>query len=242
MSIDLGQISFGQIRRSEHLPARIAVQLAEEISQGRLKPGERLPTEHVLAKTLGVSRSVVREAIAQLRNEGLVETRQGVGAFVSEPSARPIRIKDGELSTPQSFRALFQLRVPLEIEAAGLAAVHHTPDDLAKIDEALSRMTGAEKWTEQGIVADLAFHRAVAEATHNEYFALFIGFIAERISLAIDAARSRAILEEIVEVTIAEHVRLRDAIAKRDPVAAREAMRGHLHGAASRIDLSLEQF
>ena len=82
MSIDLGQISFGQIRRSEHLPARIAVQLAEEISQGRLKPGERLPTEHVLAKTLGVSRSVVREAIAQLRNEGVVETRQGVGAFV----------------------------------------------------------------------------------------------------------------------------------------------------------------
>jgi len=120
--------------------------------------------------------------------------------------------------------------------------VHHTSEDLAKIDEALSRMTGAEKWTEQGIVADLAFHRAVAEAPHNEYFALFIGFIAERISLAIDAARSRAVLEEIVEVTIAEHVRLRDAIAKRDGAGAREAMRAHLHGAASRIDLSLEQF
>lgn len=242
MSVDLGQISIGQIRRSEHLPARIAAQLADEINQGRLKPGERLPTEHVLAKTLGVSRSVVREAIAQLRNEGLVETRQGVGAFVGDPSARPIRIKDGDLFEPQSFRALFQLRVPLEIEAAGLAAVHHQPADLARIDDALARMTGTDKWTEQGIVADLAFHRAVAEATHNEYFALFIGFIAERISLAINAARSRAVLEEIVEVTISEHVRLRDAIASRDPAAAREAMRAHLHGAASRIDLSLEQF
>ena len=132
--------------------------------------------------------------------------------------------------------------MPLEIEAAGLAAVHHTPDDLARIDDALSHMTGAAKWTEQGIVADLAFHRAVAEATHNEYFALFIGFIAERISLAINAARSRAVLEEIVEVTIAEHVRLRDAIAGGNAVEAREAMRAHLHGAASRIDLSLEQF
>lgn len=242
MSMDLGQLSFGQIRRSEHLPGRIAAQLAEEINRGRLKPGERLPTEHVLAKTLGVSRSVVREAIAQLRNEGLVETRQGVGAFVSEPSARPIRIKDVELSEPQSFRALFQLRVPLEIEAAGLAAVHHTTEDLTRIDEALTRMTGSEKWTEQGIVADLAFHRAVAEATHNDYFALFIGFIAERISMAIDAARARAVLEEIVEVTIAEHMRLRDAIAARDPKAARAAMQAHLHGAASRIDLSLEQF
>jgi DNA-binding FadR family transcriptional regulator len=103
-------------------------------------------------------------------------------------------------------------------------------------------MTGSEKWTEQGIVADLAFHRAVAEATHNDYFALFIGFIAERISMAIDAARARAVLEEIVEVTIAEHTRLRDAIAARDPKAARAAMQAHLHGAASRIDLSLEQF
>lgn len=242
MSGDIGQISIGQIRRSEHLPARIAAQMAADINEGRLKPSEKLPTEHVLAKSLGVSRSVIREAIAQLRNEGLVETRQGVGAFVSERSGWLIRIRDGELSEPQSFRALFQLRVPLEIEAAGLAALHHTPDDLARIDDALSAMTGAEKWTAQGVVADLVFHRAVADATHNEYFAMFIGFIAERIAHAIDAARERAVLEEIVEVTIAEHEVLRDAIASRDPLQARSAMRTHLLGAASRIDLSLEQF
>jgi GntR family transcriptional regulator, transcriptional repressor for pyruvate dehydrogenase complex len=242
MSSDIGQITIGQIRRNEHLPTRIASQLAAEINEGRLKPAEKLPTEHVLAKSLGVSRSVIREAIAQLRNEGLVETRQGVGAFVSERSAWLIRIKDDELSAPQSFRALFQLRVPLEIESAGLAALHHTPEDLARIDEALSAMTGAEKWTAQGVVADLVFHRAVAEATHNEYFAMFIGFIAERISHAIEAARERAVLEEIVEVTIAEHVVLRDAVASRDPLRARSAMRSHLLGAASRIDLSLEQF
>lgn len=242
MSSDIGQTMIGQIRRNEHLPTRIASRLATEINEGRLKPSEKLPTEHVLAKSLGVSRSVIREAIAQLRNEGLVETRQGVGAFVSERSAWLIRIKDGELSEPQSFRALFQLRVPLEIESAGLAALHYTPEDMARIDEALSAMTGAEKWTAQGVVADLAFHRAVAEATHNEYFAMFIGFIAERISHAINAARERAVLEEIVEVTIAEHVVLRDAVASRDAQRARNAMRAHLLGAASRIDLSLEQF
>jgi DNA-binding FadR family transcriptional regulator len=242
MAIDIGQINLGQIKRSDHLPARIAAQFAAEINEGRLAPGDKLPTEHVLAKTLGVSRSVIREAIAQLRNEGLVETRQGVGAFVSERPARLIRIKEGDLYDPQSFRALFQLRVPLEIEAAGLAAVHHTADDLARIDEALGHMTGPEKWSHQSIDADLAFHRAVADATHNEYFSMFVGFIAERISLAIDAARSRAVLEEIVEVTIAEHVRLRDAIASRNPVEAREAMRLHMHGAASRIQLSLDSF
>jgi GntR family transcriptional repressor for pyruvate dehydrogenase complex len=113
---------------------------------------------------------------------------------------------------------------------------------LGKIDEALQQMTGAEKWTEQGIVADLAFHRAIAAATHNEYFLLFIGFIAERISLAINAARAAAILEEIVEVTIAEHVSIRDGVAARDPVKAREAMRHHLNGAAARLDLTIESF
>lgn len=235
-------VDFGQIRRNEHLPARIAAQIGSDIQEGRLKPGDKLPTEHFLAKSLGVSRSVVREAIAQLRNEGLVETRQGVGAFVTERQSRTIRIDEGELFERDSFRDLFQLRIPLEIEAAGLAAVHYTQADLERIDEALARMTGSEKWTDEGIDADLAFHRAVAEATGNDYFALFIGFIAERISMAIAAARARVELEEIVNVTIDEHVVVRDAIASRDPKAARDAMRKHLLGAASRIDLTLETY
>ncbi|MBB4103651.1 FadR/GntR family transcriptional regulator [Allorhizobium borbori] len=235
-------VDFGQIRRNEHLPARIAAQIGSDIQEGRLKPGDKLPTEHFLAKSLGVSRSVVREAIAQLRNEGLVETRQGVGAFVTERQSRTIRIDEGELFKRDSFRDLFQLRIPLEIEAAGLAAVHYKEADLERIDEALARMTGSEKWTDEGIDADLAFHRAIAEATGNDYFALFIGFIAERISLAIAAARARVELEEIVNVTIDEHVVVRNAIASRNPKAAREAMRAHLLGAASRVDLTLETY
>lgn len=234
-------VDFGQIRRGEHLPARIAAQIGREIAEGRILPGEKLPTEHFLANSFGVSRSVVREAIAQLRNEGLVETRQGVGAFATELQARQsIRIEQDDLHDRASFRDLFQLRMPLEIEAAGLAAIHHTAADLAKLDETLAAMTGADKWTDQGIVADLAFHRAVAAATGNEYFSLFIGFIAERISLAINAARATAVLEEIVEVTIAEHVAIRDAIAGRVPQKAREAMKHHLLGAAGRLDLTLE--
>ena len=171
-------MDFGQISRSEHLPARIAAKIGREITEGRIAPGEKLPTEHLLAATFGVSRSVVREAIAQLRNEGLVETRQGVGAFATEIERRQsLRIEQGDLANRASFRDLFQLRIPLEVEAARLAAIHHTPQELGKIDDALQQMTGAEKWTEQGIVADLAFHRAIAAATHNEYFLLFIGFI-----------------------------------------------------------------
>jgi DNA-binding FadR family transcriptional regulator len=234
---------FNQIARNEHLPARIALQIGREISEGRIAPGGRLPAEHLLAKTFGVSRSVVREAIAQLRNEGLVETRQGVGAFATEIERRQsIRIEQDDLSDRASFRSLFQLRRPLEIEAASLAALHATAPDLARLDDALAGMTGAQKWTDQGIAADLVFHRAVAMATRNDYFLLFIGFIAERISLAINAARETALLEDIVEVTIAEHVAIRDAIAGGDPLVARRAMEAHLSGAARRLGLTLEAF
>ncbi|TWF58667.1 FadR/GntR family transcriptional regulator [Neorhizobium alkalisoli] len=234
---------FNQIKRSEHLPARIAAQIGREISEGRIAPGDKLPTEHILSKTFGVSRSVVREAIAHLRNEGLVETRQGVGAFATDLERRQsIRIEQEDLTDRASFRRLFQLRLPLEIEAAGLAAMHHGPADLAKLDESMARMSGTEKWTDEGILADLVFHRQIAAATQNEYFLTVLGFVAERIHLAINAARAAAVLEEIVEVTIAEHTAIRDAIAARDPNGARLAMRAHLVGAASRIGLDLEVF
>lgn len=235
--------AFNEIRRNEHLPARIATEIGREITEGRLAPGDKLPTEHLLAKNFGVSRSVIREAIAQLRNEGLVETRQGIGAFATEADRRQsIRIEQHALSDIDNFRSLFQLRMPLEIEAAGLAAVYHDAGDIRRLDEALDQMTGAEKWTEQGIIADLAFHRALAAATHNEYFPLILGFIGERINLAINTARATAVLEEIVEVTIAEHTAIRDAVALRDPLKARDVMRYHILSAARRLDLSIDNF
>jgi GntR family transcriptional repressor for pyruvate dehydrogenase complex len=67
---------FTQIKRNEHLPIRIAAEIGKQIAEGSIRPGQKLPTEHILASTFGVSRSVVREAIAQLRNEGLVGCRR----------------------------------------------------------------------------------------------------------------------------------------------------------------------
>lgn len=235
-------VNFGQIQRLEHLPAKIAGTIAQEIAAGRLKAGEKLPTEHELAKTFGVSRSVVREAIAQLRNEGLLDTRQGVGAFVLDATRRPvIRIDSTDLSNPESFRSLFQLRVPLEVEAAGLAALHHTAEDLERLDDALEIMRGMNtRWTSEGVEADLAFHCALADGTQNAYYSMFVGFIGEKITNTITVARARAELEQIVQITVAEHTAIRDAVAARDMMQARAAMRAHILGAAARLDLRLE--
>lgn len=104
---------FTQIMRTEHLPTRIATQFSRQIQKGALKPGDKLPTELAMSKSFGVSRTVIREAIAQLRNEGMIETRQGVGAFVIERPTRHIRLDDGGQMDKHAFRDLFQLRVPL---------------------------------------------------------------------------------------------------------------------------------
>lgn len=232
---------FTPINRAKSLPETIARDIQQEVTAGNLKPGDRLPTESELAETFGVSRTVVREAIAQLRHEGLVETRRGVGAFITEPERRQfLRIEGLSLDDPESFRSLFQLRNVLEVEAAGLAALLHTEDEMAKIDEALNRMINADQWSEDGVVADLDFHHAIASATGNEYFPVFIGFISEKMSDAMNASRVYAIREEIVKVTIAEHVAVRDAIAKRDVQEARRTMELHILGGAQRVRLPVE--
>jgi len=233
---------FGLIPRAGHLPTQISLAIGQEIAAGSLKVGEKLPTEHELAKTFGVSRSVVREAIAQLRSEGLIDTRQGVGAFVLASQSRPaIRIESAELANPENFRSLFQLRLPLEVEAAGLAARHHTAADLACLDKAMGIMHSmATRWTDEGVAADLAFHRAVAQATHSEYYLMFVGFIGEKITQIIAAARARIGLQQAVHMTLAEHTAVREAIAARDVSRARAAMRTHILGAATRLGLTLD--
>jgi GntR family transcriptional repressor for pyruvate dehydrogenase complex len=231
---------FTQIPRTEHLPARIAAQFARQIQQGELKPGDKLPTENAMSKNFGVSRTVIREAIAQLRNEGMIETRQGVGAFVILRPTRHIRLDDGAQMDGDGFRDLFQLRVPLEIEAAGLAATYHRAEHLRQMDEALVRMSVTDDSAGDGIVADLDFHRTIAAATGNDYFVQFLGAVSDRILQTIVASRERIRLDEIVAIVNREHTELRDAIAARDPVRARAAMRAHMAGSAERIALRLE--
>lgn len=224
----------------KNLPAWVARILTREIETGRIKPGDRLPTEHELASEYGVSRNVVREAIARLRWDGLVDARHGVGAFVIEPARRStLRIDPDVRNNRELVERLFELRGILEIETAGLAALRRTEADLVAINIAMDRMRGAEKWSEGGVDADLDFHYAVARASGNPYVERFVTFVAEQIKETIIVARARVPIEEIVETTIAEHTAIVNAIAVRDAQMASAAMRIHLHGAANRIGIHL---
>src|SRR5215470_3815297 len=112
---------------SRSLAHALVERLSAEIVSGRLAAGARLPTEQELIASAGVSRTVVREAIAALRAEGLVVTRQGAGAFVADGSRRPFKIEPSEPGSLAEILALMELRTAIEVEAAGLAAERDEP-------------------------------------------------------------------------------------------------------------------
>ena len=233
-------LKLDKVNRGPHLSTLVASSISREIAQGRLKPGDQLPTEQALATTFGVSRNVVREAIAQLRADGMIEARQGIGAFVLAPEQRAsIRIDGEALREGQNMERLFELRCILEAESAALAAERRGQDHLDAIKAALDRMSGEERWEEGSIDADLLFHREIARATGNSYIHTFISFVCEQIRRSIYYARQTNPLHDLVEVNVGEHVRIYEALVAGDPAAAEAAMRAHIIGAAERVGVRL---
>jgi DNA-binding FadR family transcriptional regulator len=214
------------------LSRRLFEQLAEQIKSGRLAPGERLPTEQELTRAAKVSRTVVREAVAALRAEGLVITRQGVGAFVSaEPQRAPFRIEPERLQSLDDVLNVMELRLGVEIESAGLAAERASKAAVKAIGVALHAIEAAVREDRSAVDEDLGFHRAIAEATGNPEFVRFLQFIGRHLiprrtvsGLPDRMGGQRAYLALIQE----EHRRIYDAIAAGDAKASRDAMRRHL--------------
>jgi GntR family transcriptional repressor for pyruvate dehydrogenase complex len=232
-------LTLGRVDRGPHLPTLVASSITREIAQGRLKPGDQLPTEQALAETFGVSRNVVREAIARLRVEGRVWSRQGRGAFVSStPQTNLLKIEHDEAQPDDVFAALFQFRGILEVQGAGLAAQLRTLSDLEQIRDAVDAMAAAPYGSIHWLNGDLAFHHAVASATRNTYFVQVLAFVAEKVRESILAAGGQSHSDDMAQATEREHRAILAAIEAQDEAAAQTAMRDHLAGAATRVGLA----
>lgn len=235
-------LKLGKVNRGPHLSTLVASSISREIAQGRLKSGDQLPTEQQLALTFGVSRNVVREAIARLRSEGRIWSQQGRGAFVAdEPNATVLTIDFEALQQGDAFRSLFELRGILEVQAAALAAMRRTEEDLSALEEALATMREAPYGSVTWLKTDLEFHKKVAAATGNAYMVQFLMFVSEKVRESILASGNQQRSEDLAAVTLGEHQRILDAIAAGDADEAQDAMRAHLHNAAGRVGLADEQ-
>jgi GntR family transcriptional repressor for pyruvate dehydrogenase complex len=214
------------------LSRRLFEQLAGEIRSGRFAPGARLPTEQALAQGARVSRTVVREAVAALRAEGLVVTRQGVGAFVSAaPQQAPFRIDADRMQNLDEILHVMELRVCVEIESAGLAAERASRAQVRAIVAALEAMDRATAQGRAAVDEDLEFHRTIAEATGNPQFPRFLQFIGRHLiprHIVSGMPRTMGGQRAYLDLLQTEHRRIVEAIRDHDPKAAREAMRRHL--------------
>ncbi|MFG1375787.1 FadR/GntR family transcriptional regulator [Xanthobacter autotrophicus] len=229
------------IGRAPSLAETLAHRLREEIASGRLQPGERLPTEHQMAETYGVSRPIVREAVGRLKHDGLVTTRQGAGAFVAEPgAASTFRLDIADLSDKVEMRAIVELLMAVEATATAHAAVRRSDEDLARIGGQLDAMQDAIDRGEPGVDEDMAFHRAIVEATGNPYFRDLSQFLDHRVRYFIRTARANtARLGGLPQAVQREHEAIFAAIEKKDPAAARAAAEEHLRNAAARLAVYL---
>jgi len=230
--------AFRRLSPPKNLTAELVGRLSKEITSGKLAPGARLLTEQEMMATFGVSRTVVREAVSALRSEGLVMTRQGVGAFVAtDAQQRPFRIEPrGAKSVPEVLR-IMELRMGVEIEAAGLAASRRSAKHVDRIDSELAKIDAAIERGEAAIEADFELHRTIATATGNPYFESFLGYLGHYIiprqSVRIEKIggdEQTAYLRKVQR----EHRAICAAIAKSDPAGARDAMRAHLANSIAR--------
>jgi GntR family transcriptional regulator, transcriptional repressor for pyruvate dehydrogenase complex len=216
----------------------VVERLAAEIASGRLVRGARLPTEQALTEAFGVSRTVVREAVAALRAEGLIETRQGVGAFVAQDiQRRPFRIDPDELRTIGEVVNVMELRIGLEIEAAGFAAERADAAARGKVGAALKAIDAAITRGDAAIDEDFAFHLAIARATRNPYFTRlleFLGrFLIPRQSVRIGLKQADDLKAYLRRIQT-EHRQIFAAIEAGNSDAARKAMRRHLMNSRQR--------
>jgi GntR family transcriptional repressor for pyruvate dehydrogenase complex len=224
--------------QNRSLSSELIERLTREILDGTLAAGARLPTEQQLGEALGVSRTVVREAMAALRGDGLVVARQGAGVFVAEhDQRRPFRIDPEALSSLNKVLDLMELRTGIESEAAALAAIRRTAGDLEKLDLALDAIEVAQKTGVDAAQADFDFHRAIMVATHNAYFVDFLRYIGQFIiprqsvrAMAVPPSGRAAYLRRVQQ----EHRLIRDAIARGDEASAHAAAQAHLRKSRQR--------
>ena len=216
----------------------VVQRLQTEISSGRLAAGARLPTEHDMMQAMGVSRTVVREAVAALKAEGLVRARQGSGVFVAiDVGRRGFRIEADDLrSIPQILQVL-ELRLAIEIESAALASQRASARALKAMRTSLDAFLTAIDRGENAVPEDFAFHRAIVEATGNPHFVRLLEFLGHFIipRQTIRAERLQGTdWSQYLRRIHREHEAICAAITARDVDAARAAMRAHLEGAMTR--------
>jgi len=206
--------------------------IRESIESGERGPGARLPSEAEIGGSLGVSRTVVREAISRLAAEGLVIPRHGTGVFVSETAKyQAFQVTRDEVESLDDVIQLLELRLAVETEMASLAAERRTDEDIAEMRRWLANHASAQAGMDDSVNADAEFHRVIAKASQNPYYLKFIDFLGVRLvpprSIFLQNSASLNQDEYIARISD-EHEAVVSAIERGDARQARVAAHKHM--------------
>lgn len=206
----------------------IITQIRDLISSGAVKPGEKLPPERKLAEHLGVSRSHVRDAINKLQIYGIVKIIPQSGTIVTGLGLVALEglITDILKIEDTDFKSLVDTRILLEREAARLAAIHRTEDDLVQLNIALKQYEEKLDLTDVAVEEDLLFHIKIAEASKNSVLKSLMMIITPDIVKSF--LKLKVCSESNNRKTIAEHQEILNMISAKDPEGAVKAMQSHL--------------
>jgi GntR family transcriptional repressor for pyruvate dehydrogenase complex len=231
-------------RRTPSLAQQVMDDLTLKIRNGVYQPGEKMPTEPEVMAEQGVSRTVVREAMSRLQAAGLVETRHGVGTFVLTPPVTvPPLLDFSTVASIKEVLAMIELRVSLETEAAGLAALRRTDEHLALMRAALDEFEREVSQGRKAVEADFQFHLQIALATGNQYFEEFYRHLGTATipRTRLDTSQLSAHTgPNYLHKTNQEHQRILDAITRQDAQAARDHMHKHLADSQERLRRAYE--
>ena len=221
--------SFAPIARDRALAERVADSLLEAISLNELKPGERLPSTQALSEQFEVSRTVIREAVRTLLAKDVVRA-DGRRLYVS--TVRSSAVRDSMTLFLRGrgvvdYARIHEVRMPLEIALAGLAADRATPADIERLESVYQGLPAALAAgdIEAAAHADVAFHRTLAELTRNELFPLLLDAMGD---VMLETRRASLVLPTRQASAPREHARIHEQVSARDASGARAAMREHL--------------
>ncbi len=227
-----------RVERKPKLSERVVAALRSQVLSGQILPGRKLPTESQLTETFGVSRTVIREAMATLAADGLVESRQGAGVFVRDHPT----LAFGSISLDvgnkisQALNVL-EVRMGIEIESAGLAALRRNNAQEAAIQEAFFEFERLLALGQATGRTDFAFHRAIAAATNNPFYVEVLDALGSRTipcDITSPWGTESVLTREYQEGLQREHLVILNAVSASDPQAARDAMRHHLTASQDR--------
>jgi len=236
----------GQLQNSRSLTHELVESLRRQIIDGNLEPGTKLPAAKDIEQQAGVSRSVVREAVAALKAEGLIVSRQGVGIFVAQPTKKQsFAIEQAEFESLEDAVQILELRMAVEIEMSVMAAKNRTKKQMTVIWKCLEEFDAQLEAGNDAVKEDFKLHLAIADASGNPYFARFIQYIGTGVipSREIITKNEKSLNpKNYLKIIQQEHRNIAQAIDDKDGDAALAAMREHLGNSRARHQKIVKAF